>query len=1550
MPPIDPTGADAIDALIERGELETAERICRERIAAGAQEARLYSQLAGLCGRSGRWQELRQWVARALALDPDDAKAHSHLGVAQRQAGDLEAAGASFRRALAIRADDARARNNLGTVLQEQGALADALACYSQAIADRPGFAEAHTNRGMLRLLLGQYPQGWPDYEWRHRVPRAGGGLLAHPAGRRWDGSTALAAGEPLLLVAEQGLGDTLQFARYVLPLRERGLAVRLCAQPPLHGLLRSSGLEPAPLSPAQAEAWTGPWLPLLSLPGVLGVSAENPIVNAPYLGVEPERIARWRALLASSPGPRIALAWQGNPAAEQTTLRGRSLPLEAFAAFARSSGARFVSLQKGFGAEQLAVCSFRDRFVAAQERIEQSWDFLDTAAILLCCDLVLSSDTALAHLAGGLGCPTWLLLPHQPEWRWGLRGDSSFWYPCLRLWRQVAPGDWDGLLGRVSEEFLALRQLQSLLAGGEAVPDAPDAPREPAEPEPEPRSAVAARLGAEGRWGELEAFARQRLLEDPQDPEAHNHLGIARQQLDDAADAVLHLQRALALRPDHAPYLLNLGNARQRLGDLPAAIACYRRALQQRPDAPELQRLLGQALLRADEPESALPHLEQALRLHPQEVEISNSLGQARFALGDAQGAVADFRRALALRPEDPAILCNLGTALQQLGDHAAAEPCFALALQHQPGFAEAHNNLGVGLQLQGRLQESIEQFGRALRLRPDYADAYSNLGNTLMEAGAHAAALDSFRSALALRSDHGDAHHNLGMALLLLGDYRRGWAEYEWRGRCSVPVVPHAIPPTRVWDGSPLAPGETLLLVCEQGLGDTLQFMRYALCLRQRSIPVRLCAQTNLHGILRSSAIDPDPLSPEQAASYSHGPWIPLLSLPGLLGVSPDNPLHTAPYIHVPPERVALWRSRLAHAPRPLLALHWQGNPAHETSAGRGRSLPLESFAVLAQRTPASFLSLQKGHGAEQLHSCSFRHRFLPAQELIEPTWDFLDIAAILLCCDLVLTSDSALAHLAGGLGCPTWLLLKHQPEWRWGLHGESSPWYPSLRLCRQTTPGDWNQLLDSLCDDLLALGQLQGLLGGDPEPAEDPAGLAFALGNARQEQGDPAGAIEAWRHALALRPDFPEALNNLGLTLHEQGERDAAIAAFREALERRPAFAEARFNLGNALLEATPPAGDDGLEEAIACYRQALALRPDLAPAQLNLGSALQERGELAAARSCFEAAIRLQPDDADAHGNLALLDLLTGDYGRGWAGSEWRFRGGRDLGLLVAQPAGERWPGGPLQAGSGLLLVAEQGLGDTIQFMRYVPLLRERGLRVHFCAPIALHGLIRATGIDPEPLTPEQGQAMADVPWLPLLSLPGVLGVSPRQLLVPAPYLTIPEALVQPWRERLGAEGRPVLALHWQGNPEHERRHARGRSLPLESFAVLAERSEARFVSLQKGFGAEQLAVCSFRDRFVAAQSAIDDCWDFLEIAAILLACDRLISADSAVVHLAGALGHPTSLLLKTIPDWRWGLEGETSFWYPPSLRLLRQRRRGDWAERLERLAAELESGG
>ena len=476
MPPTDlPAAAGdgdpattAIEALIERGDLEAAERLCRQRIADGARDASLHTSLAGLCGRGGRWPELREQVGLALALDPEDPRAHNLLGVAQRQAGDLDGAIASYRRALASRPTYAGAHNNLAIALQERGDLEEATHHYRRSIALNPNQASAHTNLGMLLLLQGQFAQGWAEYDWRHAMPEAGWGLHVRPRTPPWDGLRPLAPGETLLLICEQGLGDSLQFMRYALPLRQRGVAVRLCAQEPLHGLIRASGLDPAPIAPAAVDPeHTDPWLPLLSLPGVLGVSAENPLLQEPYLQAPPERLEHWRQRLAGEARPLIAIAWQGNPLPERTTLRGRSLPLEAFAPLAERTGARLISLQKGFGAEQLEVCPFRDHFVACQPEVDATWDFLDAAAILACCDLVISSDTALAHLAGGLGRPTWLLLRDIPDWRWGLAGEGSVWYPSLRLFRQRQPGDWGEVLERVAGELEGLQAIQSLLAPG---------------------------------------------------------------------------------------------------------------------------------------------------------------------------------------------------------------------------------------------------------------------------------------------------------------------------------------------------------------------------------------------------------------------------------------------------------------------------------------------------------------------------------------------------------------------------------------------------------------------------------------------------------------------------------------------------------------------------------------------------------------------------------------------------------------------------------------------------------------------------------------------------------------------------------------------------------------------------------------------------------------------------------------------------------------------------------------------------------------------------
>ena len=430
-----------------------------------------------------------------------------------------------------------------------------------------------------------------------------------------------------------------------------------------------------------------------------------------------------------------------------------------------------------------------------------------------------------------------------------------------------------------------------------------------------------------------------------------------------------------------------------------------------------------------------------------------------------------------------------------------------------------------------------------------------------------------------------------------------------------------------------------------------------------------------------------------------------------------------------------------------------------------------------------------------------------------------------------------------------------------------------------------------------------------------------------------------IALLRQSLVIEPNSPETHNNLGIVLRQKGHLDAAIAAYKKAIELRPNNPTTHNNLGNALRQ------QDNLEAAIASYNKAIRINPNYPEARNNLGAALQEETILDAAMSAYNKAIELKPDFRSAQRNLAMLLLLVGDYKVGWEKYDLRHDMVTGSFQLNAYPECPRWDGTPLQHQDRLLIVSEQGLGDTMQFMRYALHLKNQGVSISICAPPQLHSLIQASGIDPSPLTSEEANKVSDGRWIPMLSLPRHLEVSPENPIITEPYIKTRPELIEKWKGILAKEHRPVIGINWQGNPDAEKTVSKGRSFPLETFSPIAAHTNATFLSLQKDYGSEQLETCSFRDRFVTCQKQVNYSWDFLETAAIIANCDLIITSDTSVAHLAGGMGKPTWLLLKQVPDWRWGMEGNTSFWYP-SIRLFRQKERGNWAEVMERVAAEL----
>jgi tetratricopeptide (TPR) repeat protein len=476
--------------------------------------------------------------------------------------------------------------------------------------------------------------------------------------------------------------------------------------------------------------------------------------------------------------------------------------------------------------------------------------------------------------------------------------------------------------------------------------------------------------------------------------------------------------------------------------------------------------------------------------------------------------------------------------------------------------------------------------------------------------------------------------------------------------------------------------------------------------------------------------------------------------------------------------------------------------------------------------------------------------------------------------------------------------------------------------------------------------AYNNLAGLYREQKRPAEAEASCRAALrlrpemaeahsslGGALLDQKRTLEAEASYRTAVRLRPDFAEAHYNLGVVLSEQKRPAEAEASYRAALRLRPDMAAAYSNLGLALLD------QDRTAEARECFERALELRPDMAEAHNNLAMAFRQLGRFEEALASFAHAVRAKPDYADPHGGAGVLWLLLGDFEKGWPEFEWRWQRNDSSFCPPRVLTRPRWDGS-LLAGRTILLYPEQGLGDTIQFVRYARLVKEQGATVIVeCQKPLQRLLARCPGIDRlvaagDPLPPHDLCA-------PLLSMPYHFKTRMDSIPAEVPYLEADPVLVEEWRRELVALPGLKIGIAWQGNAQYQ--HDRQRSLPLREFAPLAALRGVRLVSLQKGPGSEQLAAVAGQWPVTDLGARLDEAaGPFMDTAAVMKNLDLIVTSDTSIPHLAGALGVPVWVALAKIPDWRFLMEREDSPWYP-SMRLFRQERAGDWGPVFQRIA-------
>jgi tetratricopeptide (TPR) repeat protein len=541
--------------------------------------------------------------------------------------------------------------------------------------------------------------------------------------------------------------------------------------------------------------------------------------------------------------------------------------------------------------------------------------------------------------------------------------------------------------------------------------------------PPPDARLGIAIELHKAGRVAEAERLYRDLVQRNPRDANLLYLLGLTALATNRHQRAADLLSRSIRINPRFAPAHLNL----------------------------------GLALTALNRPKEALARYDEAIACAPDLADAHHNRGILLKDTGQPLAALASFDQALALRPDDVESLNNRGLVLDALKRHTEALKTFDRALALRPNFAEALANRGNTLNWLHRPDEALESFDKALALRPDFAESWCNRGDTLHEQSRFPDALASFDKAIALRPNFAEAHYGRSLTLLMMGRYAEGFREHEWRKQRMGADRKRTFSQP-LWLGKSNLAGRTLLIHPELFLGDMIQFCRYAPLAAAEGAKVMLAVQKPLLALLQN--LGPNITVIEDNERPGHFDYqCPLMSLPLAFGTTTASVPAGVPYLHAEPERILEWR-KIIGSEGLKIGICWQGSARRMEL---DRSFPLAMFAPISRLPGVRLISLQTGFGVEQLNDLTTVEHFEEKSESgVRP---FAVSAAMMANLDLVITTDTSIAHLAGALGRPVWIALRQVPDWRWGGGAETTPWYPTARLFRQMQKGDWHGVFSEI-----------------------------------------------------------------------------------------------------------------------------------------------------------------------------------------------------------------------------------------------------------------------------------------------------------------------------------------------------------------------------------------------------------------------------------------------------------------------------------------------------
>ncbi len=1351
------------------------------------------------------WERAKEYYKASLRIKPDQPKVMTNLGIVYHYIGKFEESKELLESVIKLEPDNLDAIVNLAANYYELGDFEKSKKYYEKVLNKIPDDAVTHFNYSLLLFTIEEYDKALNEYEWRLKTWGKETALKDIPD---WHGEEL--TGKRIFVIAEQGLGDAIQFVRYIKELKSRGAYVIMQARKPLVELFEESGIADE-ITPDIDEKQNADYkIHLMSIPSVI---KKFPLeVEKPYIKVNSKKS---KLSETASDKIKVGITWRGN--SKHMYDFKRSVKLKYFKKLFVNQEAEFYSLQIDPTEDEKKILG---EYGVADLSYELH-SFLDTAQIINDLDLIISVDSAVAHLAGAMGKEVWLAISKVSDWRWGTSEGKTAWYKTMKLFRQQEPKEW----GRVFE-----------------------------------------RIG--------------------------NKL---KKKTDKAKRAV---EQELAL-------LKLYGVDAYEKGKLGQALIYFEKYLEKFPNDEAALLMAGTLEYKQKQFDSAEKFLRRLLKINPNSFDAIEMLSEIYFSKKDFKKAIEYCKMSLEIK-ETPEILNKLALSLQSLGRYEESEKYLRKVLKYEV-VAGYYINYANTLYFLKRFDEAIQFFDKAIELENPVA-----------------------------------AHVGKSFACLARKDFKNGFREYDWAIR-SVSSLEN---PVREWDGKE-ASGKKILIYTEQGLGDSIQFMRFLPKVKEKGPKITVGTTPALAPFFENSPfVDKTTVRKEYDYDFSCS----IMKLPKILGLEEEEDFRLPDNLFSIDENIyGQWKNTLSRN-RTNVAVMWHTDSPTPTSGQR--SVDFDSLQELFNNDDADFYLIEKNR--DEKLSKELSKKFKNVIIINESLWN---IASIVKAMDLVISIDSSILHIAASQKIPVWVPLPKYCDWRWTFEGENSYWYPSVKLFRQTEEGDWSDVIRKIsgklkefvkgnknnfdplnevlltAENFISEGNFTGaekLLDEFSEKYGDEEELNFKLGFVKQNQRKNEEALRYYGKVLRSNPANLNAINNAAVALKDLGKYKDAEKLLRISVEASPENFSAYNNLG-IIVDATGRFG-----EAADLFRRALSIKPEYSDAEINLANTLSTLGRYEEALEVIDRLLEREPENVRANFNKSLLLFASGNYKDGFRFYEWR----RKLPDYLKRDFSKPELNGEPVEGKKILLYDEQGYGDTIQFSRFVKKLADAGAEVILQTHGSLSGLMKGCGGVSQaiPRTSLDDKGIEYDFHLPLLSLPRYLGLGFEDCRMEKYYLNVESDKVKSFKEDYFSTDKIKVGLVWEGKTPLFNAH---RSAKLSDFSSIVRLGGYEFYSLQVGDVAERDSAIMNEMGITDLSSAIKD---FSDTAALLENLDFLISIDTAVAHLAGALNVKTFLLLSEKADWRWG-RGERTIWYP-SIKIFRQSRFGEWGGVINKVLEEM----